>query len=131
MSNDISSQAKAAVRRNTEEAQGQGNSDVLEELFADDFLDHTPQPNMTPDKSGARGLDRVLREAFPDFHAVIYLADGSGRSGDDVQNGLMGHTKERFSDPPTGKEIHFETVDAMRVHNGRIKEHWGLRIFIP
>jgi predicted ester cyclase len=28
--------------------------------------------------------------------------------------------------PPTGKEIHFETVDAMRVHNGRIKEHWGV-----
>jgi hypothetical protein len=53
MSSDV---AKAVVRRNTEEVQGRGNFDVFEELFADDFVDHTPQPNMTPDKAGARGL---------------------------------------------------------------------------
>jgi predicted ester cyclase len=27
---------------------------------------------------------------------------------------------------PTGKKIHFETVDAMRVHGGKIREHWGV-----
>jgi len=37
---------------NTEEIQGKGNFDVLEKLFADDFIDHTPQPDMTPDKAG-------------------------------------------------------------------------------
>jgi predicted ester cyclase len=26
----------------------------------------------------------------------------------------------------TGKAIHFETVDAMRVRNGKITEHWGV-----
>ena len=36
--------AKAIVRRNTEEVQGKGNFDVFEELFADDFVDHAPQP---------------------------------------------------------------------------------------
>ena len=44
--------AKAVVRRNTEEVPGKGNFDVFEELFSDDFVDHTPQPNMTPDKAG-------------------------------------------------------------------------------
>jgi hypothetical protein len=48
--------AKAVIRRNTEEVQGRGNFEIFEELFADDFVDHTPQPNMTPDKDGARGL---------------------------------------------------------------------------
>jgi hypothetical protein len=47
--NNISDAAKAVVRRNTEEVQGGGNFEVFEELFADDFLDHTfldhsPQP---------------------------------------------------------------------------------------
>ena len=28
--------------------------------------------------------------------------------------------------PPTGRKIHFETVDAMRVRNGKIAEHWGV-----
>jgi hypothetical protein len=58
--------AKTVVRRNTEEVQSKGNLDVFEKLFADDFIDHTPQPNMTPDKAGARGLYKALRQAFPD-----------------------------------------------------------------
>ena len=34
----------AVVRRNTEEVQNRGNFEVFEELFASDFVDHTPQP---------------------------------------------------------------------------------------
>ena len=26
----------------------------------------------------------------------------------------------------TGREVQFETVDAIRVHNGKITEHWGV-----
>jgi hypothetical protein len=33
--------------------QGKGNFDVFDELFADDFVDHTPPPKMTPGKPGA------------------------------------------------------------------------------
>jgi len=70
--------AKAVVRRNSEEVQGKGRFDVFEELFADDFVDHTPQPDMTADKAGVRKLYRYIRDAFPDFHAQIHwqLADG-------------------------------------------------------
>ena len=68
----ISDAAKAVVRRNTEEVQGRGNFELFEELFADDFLDHTPQPGGTPDKAGVRNLYRRLRAAFPDFHAEIH-----------------------------------------------------------
>jgi hypothetical protein len=75
---ETSEAAKAVIRRNTEEVQGGGNFEVFEELFADDFLDHTPQPGRTPDKDGARQLYKILRTAFPDFHADIHwqLADG-------------------------------------------------------
>ena len=58
--------AKAVVRRNTEEVQGGGNFGVFEELFADDFVDHTPQPNTTPDKAGVRKLYGYIRAAFPE-----------------------------------------------------------------
>jgi len=75
--------AKAVVRRNTEEVQGKGRFDVFEELFADDFVDHTPQPNMTPDKAGVRKLYGYIHDAFPDFHAKIHWqladADPGGR----------------------------------------------------
>ena len=94
--NNTSEAAKAVVRRNTEEVQGGGNFEVFDELFADDFLDHTPQPGRTPDKDGARQLYKILRTAFPDFHAEIHwqLADG-----------------DRVT---------------MRVRNGKITEHWGV-----
>jgi len=50
----VSDEAKAVVRRNTEEVQGKGRFEVFEELFADDFVDHTTQPGTTPDKAGVR-----------------------------------------------------------------------------
>jgi len=59
--------AKAVVRRNTEEVQGKGRFDIFEELFADAFVDHTPQPHMTPDKAGVRKLYGYIREASPTF----------------------------------------------------------------
>ena len=63
--------AIAVVRRNTEEVQGKGNWDLFEKLFADDFVDHTPQPGTTPDKNGVRVLYKRLRAAFPDFRPEI------------------------------------------------------------
>lgn len=62
--------AKGVVRRNTDEVQGRGNFEVFEELFADDFADHTPQPNMTaatrpvPQRSRyARHVMRVVQRS--------------------------------------------------------------------
>jgi SnoaL-like polyketide cyclase. len=75
----LSDAAKAVVRRNTEEVQGGGNFDVFEELFADDFVDHTPQPNTTPDKEGVRKLYVYIRAAFPDFHAEIHCGYSLGK----------------------------------------------------
>src|SRR5207244_12898036 len=43
--------AKAVVRRNTEEVQGKGRYDILEDLLAGDSVDHTPQPNLPPDQA--------------------------------------------------------------------------------
>jgi hypothetical protein len=67
--NNSSDAAKAVVRRNTEEVQGGGNFEVFDELFADDFLDHTPQPGRTPNKDGAgtqsEGFCRAVAGAMP------------------------------------------------------------------
>lgn len=118
--------AKAVVRRNTEEVQGRGNFDIFEEVFADDFLDHTPQPNCTPDKEGARGLYRALRAAFPDFHADIHWQTVDGEVVTTYKTYHGTHQGAFLGVAPTGRKIYFETVDAMRVHNGKITEHWGV-----
>lgn len=123
---DAGEAAKAVVRRNTEEVQGRGNYALFDELFADDFLDHTPQPNCTPDKAGALGLYKTLRAAFPDFHADIHWqrVDGDVVTTYKTYHGT--HQGAMFGIAPTGRKIQFETVDAMRVEDGKITEHWGV-----
>jgi len=118
---NASEAAKAVVRRNTEEVHGGGNFAVFDELFADDFLDHTPQPGRTPDKAGARELYKVLRAAFPDFHAEIHwqLADGDRVTTYKTYHGT--HLGEFLGVVPTARKIQFETVNV-----GQISEHWGV-----
>jgi steroid delta-isomerase-like uncharacterized protein len=118
--------AKAVVRQNTEEVQGRGNFEVFDKLFADDFVDHTPQPNMTPDKAGVRQLYRYIRDAFPDFHAEIHwqLVDGDRVTTYKTYYGT--HDRPFLGIAPTHRKIHFESVDVMRVQNGKITDHWGV-----
>ncbi len=126
MSTHISEGAKAVIRRNTAEVQGGGDFELFDQLFADDFVDHTPQPNCTPDKAGARSLYRVLREAFPDFHAEIHWQIAEGELVTTYKTYHGAQRGEFLGQPATGRRIQFETVDVMRVHDGKITEHWGV-----
>lgn len=118
--------AKEVVRRNTEEVQSRGDFEVFEALFADDFVDHTPQSNMTPDKAGVRALYRGIREAFPDFRAVIHWQTADGEIVTTFKTYYGTHQGLFLGVPRTGRKVHFESVDAMRVHHGKITEHWGV-----
>ena len=126
ITNPTSEAAKAVVRRNTEEVQGRGNFALFDELFADDFVDHTTQPGTTPDKGGVRRLYTHLREAFPDFYAEIHwqLADGDRVTTYKTYHGT--HKGTFLGIAPTNRKIQFETVDVMRVQNGKITDHWGV-----
>ncbi len=123
---NISEAAKAVIRRNTEEVQGGGNWALFDELFADDFVDHTPQPKTTADKAGVLTLYRRLREAFPDFHAIVHWQRAEGNVVTTYKTYHGTHRGNFLGIAPTGRAIQFETVDAMRVRNGRITEHWGV-----
>jgi hypothetical protein len=52
---------------------------VFDELFADDFVDHTPQPDIGDDKESVRGLCEMPRAAFPGCGAETHWqrADGN------------------------------------------------------
>jgi steroid delta-isomerase-like uncharacterized protein len=119
-------EAKAVVRRNTEKVQGEGDFALFDELFADDFVDHTPQPGTTPDKAGVRVLYGRLREAFPDFRPEIrwQSVEGDLVTTYKIYHGT--HHGDFLGVPATGRAIQFETVDAMRVRDGKITEHWGV-----
>ncbi|WP_430333303.1 ester cyclase [Rhodococcus sp. ACT016] len=118
--------AKAVVRRNAEQVQGGGDFTVFDELFADDYVDHTPRPGITPDKAGTRLLYQSLRAAFPDFHAEIHWQSVDGDLVTTYKTYRGTHRGAFMGIAPTGRAVEFETVDAMRVRGGRIVEHWGV-----
>jgi predicted ester cyclase len=125
----ISEQSRAAiavVRRNTEEVQGRGDFALFDELFADDFVDHTPQPGAEADKAGVRFLYGMMRSAFPDFTPEIHWQTAADDLVTTFKTYHGTHRGEILGIAPTGRRIRFETVDAMRVVDGRIVEHWGV-----
>jgi steroid delta-isomerase-like uncharacterized protein len=127
MSHDeVGERAIAVVRRNTEEVQGRGDFELFEELFADDFVDHTPQPGTTADKDGVRILYHRLREAFPDFRPEIHWQTVDGDLVTTFKTYHGTHRGDFLGIAPTGRTVRFDTVDAMRVRDGRIVEHWGV-----
>src|SRR5262245_9325186 len=71
-------EAIAVVRRNAEEVQGRGDFEVFDQLFATDFVDHTPQRGFGADREAVRALYRAIRTSFPDFFPEIHfqVADG-------------------------------------------------------
>ena len=119
-------EAIAVVRRNTEDVQGKGDWKLFDELFADDFVDHTPQPGTTADKPGVLFLYQSLREGFPDFRPDIkwQIAKDGLVTTFKIYRGTQ--TGPVFGVAPTGRTVEFETVDVMKVVDGKITDHWGV-----
>jgi predicted ester cyclase len=118
--------AKEVVRLNNEEVLGKGNFRLFDELFANDFHDHTPPVGVSPNKDGVRQLYKVLRTAFPDFHAEVHwqLADRDFVTTYKTYRGT--HRGEFLGITPTGRDVQFEALDVIRVRNGKLAEHWGV-----
>ena len=114
---------KTLVRRVIDEAQNRGKLDVIDDLFADDFVDHTPLPGLPPTREGVRMLFGALRAAFPDLHVVVseQIAEDERVVTRKTFNGT--HGGEFLGFAPTGNPVAFEVVDILTIRGQRITEH--------
>lgn len=113
----------AIVRRLVKEAQEGGNLDVVDELLADDFVDHSPLPGLPPTRDGVRILFAGLRSAFPDLSVTIdeQIADEERVATRKTFRGT--HQGPFLGIPPTGRHVAFEAIDILTLSEGRIREH--------
>lgn len=114
------------VRRNVEAVQNGGDFAVFDEIFADDFVDHTPQQGVPADKDGVRMLYTGLRAAFADFHADIHWQTVEGDKVTTFKTYHGTHAGDFLGVPATGRKVHFDTIDVFRVRDGRLVAHWGI-----
>jgi predicted ester cyclase len=118
-------QMKEAFQTVIEAAYGAGKVDVLDDLFAPDFVEH--QADITPSTlEGVKRSIAYLRNAFPDMHHTI---EEMHTDGDWLWARLSARGTQRgtFAGvPPTGQQIAITIMDECRFKDGKIVEHWGV-----
>jgi steroid delta-isomerase-like uncharacterized protein len=114
---------KRIVRRLIEEAQQGGNLAVVDELLAEDFVDHTPLPGLPPTRDGVSMLFAGMRQAFPDLRITIeeQIADEEKVATRKTFAGT--HRGPFLGIPATGNPVRFEVIDILTVRGGKIREH--------
>ncbi|MCG3157302.1 MAG: hypothetical protein DKINENOH_03934 [bacterium] len=117
----------AAIKRFYEEVMGKGNMKVIDELVADNFVEHyAPDPKMPANKAGLKQMMGMFRTAFPDLQVTVedIIAKGDKVWAYTTMRGT--HQGEFMGLAATGKKIEVKSVDIVRFVNGKAVEHWGL-----
>ncbi len=121
----MSEENKAVVRRTFEEMWDKGNLGIIDELYADDFVNHNPPPGLSDDRDGFRMFVGMYTSAFPNTTMTI---EDQIAEGDRVVPRWVAVGKqegELMGIPPTGQEVRVTGIGINRVVDGKIVENWG------
>lgn len=116
----------ALVKKFYAEVVNKGNVDLLDEILAENFIEHETMPGQEPGREGVKQFFETFRTAFPDLkfdverliakddNVVAYLTISGTNKGE-----FMGM-------PATGKKINMKAIDIIRIKDGKVVEHWGV-----
>jgi len=118
---------KAVVRRVFDEVFNQGKLEVVEEIYAADYVDHSAPPGFPPGLGSLKQSVALFRTAFPDLKITIedMLAEGDKVAVRLTYHGT--HLGEFMGIPPTGKSLSEAGIAVDLLKDGKIVEHWVLR----
>ncbi|MBB3733529.1 ester cyclase [Nonomuraea dietziae] len=116
---------KALVRRYYAEID-RGDIDALDELVAEDYLDHSPPPfpGFAPGREGLKEIFRLFWEATPGTHDI----EDQIAEDDKVVTRLTAHGVHKGDlpgIPATGRRLTVTATVVHRVENGRLAEKWS------
>jgi predicted ester cyclase len=113
------------AHRYFEEVWNRGHVDVLDELLAPDYVNHTPSAgNPAPGPNGLKPIVLAIRRAFPDLHFtiedVVVTQDAIA-----IRTTMTGtHEGELFGIAPTHRAVRVMQIQIERLRKGRIVDHW-------
>jgi steroid delta-isomerase-like uncharacterized protein len=116
---------KALVRRFYEEID-KGNVDAMDDLMAEDYLDHSPPPfpGFAPGREGVKQAFRLFWDATPGRHQI----EDQIAEGDKVVTRLTAygvHEGDLPGIPATGRQIKMTGTVIHRIENGKLAEKWS------
>lgn len=115
---------KAIVRRWVLEGWRTGNTALIEELFAEDYVNRTPQPGQAPDRSGIAQVVSMIHATFSDLQVELedLIAEGDRVAVRDRT--LARHTGPFAGVAPTNASVRVDRIAIFRLREGRIVEAW-------
>jgi steroid delta-isomerase-like uncharacterized protein len=122
---EIIERNKTIARRYFNEVWNQGELDVLDELLAENYINHTPSfGSPPPGPGGLKPIVAALRRAFPDLHYEVEDIVATEEAVA-IRVRMSGtHKGDLFGLPPTNRRVEVEQIQIERIENGRIVEHW-------
>ena len=109
------------------EAINAGNTGIVDEVLAEDFVEHDEFPGIPQTRAGVKQFFEMSRAAFPDLSMrVLHMVE----EGDIVVgHGLFEGTHEGdfMGVPATGRRVSVPIADVVRFDSsGLAAEHWGV-----
>ncbi|MGD8699422.1 MAG: ester cyclase [Gemmatimonadales bacterium] len=110
------------VRRVADEVWNRGDLAAVEALFADDFVNHDPNPGGATDLEDYKRWIREWRAAFPDLHVEVHdlIAEGDRVGARYTVTGT--HRGPLFGVPATGIRVTMKGINLYRLDRGKIAE---------
>jgi predicted ester cyclase len=115
---------KAIVRRFYEEID-KGNFAAMDELVAEDYIDHNPPPfSLAAGREGLKQAFKLFWEATPGYHRI----EDQIAEGDKVVTRLTSfgkHEGDLPGAPRTGNQMEMTSITIHRIANGKLVEKWS------
>jgi predicted ester cyclase len=116
---------KALVRRFYEEID-KGNLEAMDELVAENYLDHNPPPfpGLAGGREGLKQAFKIFLEATPGYHRI----EDQIAESDKVVTRLTSfgkHEGDLPGAPRTGNDLRMTSITIHRIANGQLVEKWA------
>lgn len=116
----------AIVRRLTENGFVGGKIEVVDDVIAENCIDHDPMPGQAEGREGQKQICQMVVNGLSNRRTLQdeFLAVGDTVIENWIFQGT--HTGEFMGVPSTGKEIQVRGIEIWRLANGKIVERWGV-----
>ena len=126
MSQSISEKNKALIRHLMSEVD-KGNLSIIDDCYAENYVDHTPSPvrGLALGKAGIKKAAEIFKQAFPDTKHQLHQLFASEDKVALHMSAEGTHTGELFGIAPTGKVVTLSGISIYRIVDSQIVERWA------
>ena len=104
-----------------------GNLELIENVYAPDFVAHWPASSKIPERRGIDGIRSGLtqtRIAFPDWYERVLDVFGSGDKVVSRYVSTGTHRGTFWGIEPAGRRVEIQEISIFRIAGDRVAEQW-------